>query len=323
MGTMMTATALLTSSPTHACAPAQLGADVAQLPAEWRRALDALVAATREEGQPWSCPDARVSLVLRSDLQVAELVITDANRAVRRRRVASPADVVPLGEAMLARVTALPEGPAPRIANDNGDEAPTPALTPVALTPTPAAPPHHGAELRLAALTGPRFSGPLEAVWMSATARAVVAQDAWSAGLWGRYNGPVAVFHRGPLPDQFAMSEMTFGLTGGYRVLKAPVELTVAIEPVVAVVIMSSLNAGEVDVDTDAKVDFRLGGRLDLAIPIPGWSRLRPLIALDGELAPGALFGDDHSRWVDHRLRLPVPAYTLGLSVGMEITAIR
>ena len=326
MAAMVTATALVARiSPAHACAPARLGPEAAALPAPWRQALDALVAATTEEGQPWSCPDARVSLTLHGDVALAELEVEDASGAVRRRRVASPADVVPLGEAMLARVTmpepaqrssAPPPGEtaaAPRPANDNAAPAPTAPMG------SSVAPPH-GPALYLGALTGPRFSGPLQAVWMAATIRAVVALESWSAGLWGRYNGPVAILHLDPKPPQFSMSEMTFGLTAGYKLIKAPVELTASLEPVVAVVIMSSLRPGNLEEDADAKVDFRLGGRLGLAIPVT--SRLRVLVAADGEAAPGAI-GSIHSRWVDRRLHLPMPAYTVGLSVGMEVAAIR
>jgi hypothetical protein len=335
MAAMIVATALLArTSPAHACAPARLGPEAASLPLPWRQALDALVAATTDEGQPWSCPDARVSLTLHGDVAFAELVVEDVRGGVprlRRRRVASPADVVPLGEAMLAKVS-VPEptepsappvppvevgGPAlspPRSpANDNAGPGPTaPMGSPI--------PPRQGAELYLGLLAGPRFSAPLQTVWMAASIRAVVALESWSAGLWGRYNGPVAILHLDPKPPQFSMSEMTFGLTGGYKLIKSPVELTASLEPIVAVVIMSSLRPGNDEEDSDAKVDFRLGGRLGLAVPMT--SRLRLLVAFDGEAAPGAL-GSEHSRWVDRRLQLPMPAYTVGLSVGMEVAAIR
>src|SRR5262249_3452012 len=87
------------------CAPVRLGGDLASLPEAWRRALRAPRRATAREGQPWSCPDARITLLPPGDHGLGRLEVADAS-GVRRRPIASPADVVPLGEAMLARTLA-------------------------------------------------------------------------------------------------------------------------------------------------------------------------------------------------------------------------
>ena len=114
------------------CLPAWRGPETAFLPARWQQALDALIEATAHEGQPWSCPDARVTLVPPGPPQtpgrraLPQLQVEDA-AGVRRHPVTSPGEIVPLGEAMLARTFTL-ETPAPR-----------PAPPPVSLAPVLAA----------------------------------------------------------------------------------------------------------------------------------------------------------------------------------------
>jgi hypothetical protein len=98
--------------------------------------------------------------------------------------------------------------------------------------------------------------------------------------------------------------------------LAMPVELTMNIEPTLAVVLLGAQGRGQAEPDIDSHVDMRLGARFAAAIPLHG--RLRAVCALGAEGAPAALFTDRHSR----REILPeLPGYLAGLSLGLELKA--
>lgn len=340
------------------CTPALIAGDMASLPQPWRLALEALAAVTAREGQPWSCPDARITLVLPSDHGPAQLEVADAS-GVRRRSVASPADLVPLGEAMLAKafVLEVPANPpaaplAPLKDTDHVGEGAAPAVQLVMMTepsklpaqlvapkppgamddapkppvamgdaPKPPAPARRGPDLLVDLLAGARFTGPTRAMLMGPELRAVLMFERWFGGLIARYDSAIGFLQ--PVPDQFSLASVSVGFTGGYRVLtarasKAPVELTAALEPTLAVALMGGQEPGQSEPDIDARVDMRLGARLGAAIPIS--ERLRAVCALGGEGTPAALFTDRRSR----RRALPsLPGYLIGLSIGIEVAAIQ
>jgi hypothetical protein len=304
------------------CAPAQIGNATASLPEPWRRALEALAVATSREGQPWSCPDARVTLLLPRDprdhalLRGPALLQVEDGAGVRRCPVASPADVVPVGEAMMARAFTieLPEpppgaNPQPALPVARGGDAP-PSIMPPLERRSP-----RSAQILVDALAGSRFTGPTYAVLMGAELRTALVLNRWSVGLMARYDTAVAMLQQ--VPDQFALSSVSIGLPAGFRFLSAPVELTVAVEPSLAVVLMGALKPGDTEPDIDAHVDMRLGARLGAAIPFS--DRLRMLCALGAEGAPAGLFSDRQSR----RKLLPgLPGYMVGLSVGVEMAVL-
>ena len=177
-------------------------------------------------------------------------------------------------------------------------------------------PPRRGPGVVLDADIGTRFTGPTRAVLVGPELRTTLVYNRWSAGLLARYDYAVAVLQK--VPDRFSLSSVSVGLSGGYRLLKAPVELTASVEPSLAAVFMGGQNPSEPEPDVDAHVDMRLGTRFAVAIPIV--DRLRAICALGGEGAPAALFGGRGSR----RKALPsLPGYMLGLAVGVEVEAIR
>jgi hypothetical protein len=319
------------------CAPAQVVGDPTALPQAWRQALEALVAATGKEGQPWSCPDARVALIPPSDRGLAELEVEDASGR-RRRPVASPEDVVPLGEAMLAHPVAshpadnpLPPPPAPSGAMPNpaipnasmpGATMPGAAKPAAGQEPRSKAPPSAmasvvaGRSVLVDALVGAHYTGPTRAILLGPEVRATLDFERWSASLLGRYDASIATLQ--PVPEHFSLASATLGLGCGYRLVAAPVELVLALEPTLAVVFMGGQRPGTSEPDVDAHVDMRIGARLGAAIPLRGRVRAVGAVALEG--APAALFGDRHSR----RHVLPeLPGYLAGLSLGVEVTAIR
>ena len=331
----MLGAAVVTARPALAgeCAPVRLGGDLASLSEPWRRALDALVAATAREGQPWSCPGARITLLPPGDHGLARLEVEDAS-GVRRRPVASPADVVPLGEAMLARTIApvpVHERPSAHPPRDGRVQAmpvvlggavpPPPMLTLGPPVPTPnAMPPFErgGAhpDLLVSALAGARYTGPTRAMMVGPELRVALGFGRWSAGLLARYDAAVKVFDR--VPDQFSLTSVSIGLPLGCRMLSSPIELRAEAEPSLAVVMMGGNRPGEQEPDVDTKVDMRLGARLSAAVPLTGV--LRAVAALGAEGAPAALFDDREPR---HHSLPHLPAYMAGVSVGLEIGLFR
>jgi hypothetical protein len=328
------------------CAPARVGVDPASLPGPWRQALDALLAATAREGQPWSCPDARVTLRPPGDHGLAQLEVEDAS-GVRRRPVASPDDVVPLGEAMLARTIvpvppragAPPPGDPPResvaqgaqaavlVIDGAGRAAPLPQpFVPRPFVPRPFVPAidggeagmsnrppgPHSADLLISALVGTHYTGPTSALLVGPELRIALVFGRWSAGLMARYDAAVKVFSQ--VPDQFSLDSVSIGIPGGFRLLSSPVELVAEVEPTLAVVLMGALRPGQSEPDIDTKVDMRLGARFSAAVPLT--RALRGVAAIGAEGVPEALFEDRHSR----RKALPeLPGYLIGFSVGVEL----
>src|SRR5262245_59907652 len=103
--TMTTLAGLLASlasaAPAHAaCVPARQGPSVARLPETWQVAVDQLVRSTAEPGHPWSCSGGTIDLDLATKGAVLR-VAREGEDAVSRP-VASPEDVLPLGQALLA-----------------------------------------------------------------------------------------------------------------------------------------------------------------------------------------------------------------------------
>jgi hypothetical protein len=286
------------------CAPVRIA--LKSVPEPWRHALEELALATKREGQPWSCSDARVSLVPPRHGGLPQLQVEDA-AGVHRRPVASPADVVALGEAMLARTFTL----------DEPSNPPPPPLPPAPIADAPSVvPAKHGPELLVDVLVGSHFTGPTYAMLLGPELRTTLMLGPWSAGLVAKYDTAIAYLQN--VPPQFFLSSLTVGLAGGYRLLAAPVELQLAIEPTLAVVLLGGQGAGESEPDIDAHVDMRLGARLAAAVPVT--ERLRAACALRGEGAPAALFSDRSSR---HHTLPAIPGYLIGLSCGIEVLAIR
>src|SRR5262245_30377043 len=91
------------------CEPAT--AAPTDLPDTWRSALDHLVRAAAEPGRPWSCSGARLSLEP-APADGATLRVTDPSGRTVTRDVPAPADLVSIGEAVLARTVAEPATPA-------------------------------------------------------------------------------------------------------------------------------------------------------------------------------------------------------------------
>ena len=175
--------------------------------------------------------------------------------------------------------------------------------------PLATAPPHR---IYLDALLSSRYAGPASALWGGGLFRATLPIEAWSAGVWVRFDAPAwALTH---VPAHFSMSEVAIGLSVNRRIFAEPFELRVGFEPSVAVISMEG--GPEQDHEEGGKVDARLGLALRGIWPISrSW---RFLGSLDGEFAPAALGGTSSHRRIDPDLP-PAPAYTLGVSLGVGV----
>ena len=215
--------------------------------------------------------------------------------------MATPEELVLTGEALLARPQ-VPEAPEP----PHG-LPPWPTLP-----PEPAPPSVKEPWLKLDALASGRWSGHVNAVWLGAALRVIVPLQTWEVGVWARYEATVAV--PPPTPIDFSIGTASVGVMLGYRALRGPVELTVSIEPAVAVI---SMDGGPDTTDTleGSRGDFRVGSRAQMTIPFG--LRWRALAALDGELSPGAMASGKH-RTILPGLP-PIPSYMLGISLGGEM----
>jgi hypothetical protein len=161
-------------------------------------------------------------------------------------------------------------------------------------------------------LLGPRYSGHVDAVWMGGEVRVVLPVDAWGFGVWARYEMAVATLQA--IPVDFHMFSGSIGLSAGYRFLSAPLQLTAAFEPSLAIIGMDGGPDGDGGVDA-ARADPRIGTRFQAALPIG--QRWRALFALDGEIAPYAIASEKHRTIAS--ILPPIPSFTLGASIGGEI----
>lgn len=287
------------------CSPVAIAAGSPSLPRPWRDALDALVDATSHEGQPWSCPGGTVSLAFEAPGGPATLTIEDTRGRRVTRAVATPDQLVPIGEALLAAPLALaPDAPpvAPPVA-----PAPPPRQPESANPPAPAAP--REPRLLFDTLFSTRVTGPHPALWLGGDLRVLLPIDAWHVGIGARYEAPVA----GPehAPPGFTASSVSVALEGGRRLLASPFDLRVTFDPSLAIVMMESGHE-EPGHPEGAKVMFRLGAGIRGAFRII--DALRGLVVLDAELAPSGIAGAPRIA-----ASLPdVPVYTFGLSLGLE-----
>jgi hypothetical protein len=291
---------------TGPCAAVRAGAESEALPAAWRDALDALVQATAQEGQLWSCPGGSVAIVL-DPAGGATLTVVDAKGRTVSRRVARPDEVVPTGEALLASpvVEAGPTEPqAPSPAPPGAAPAAAPAPPPAKAPAAPREP-----RVQLQALLGPRVSGPGAAAWGSAAIRAELPFGPWSAGIWARADQVFA----GPrgAPRGFELTSASAGLSAGRRLVGGPFELKLTLDPSLAIVMMEAGDEDKMHPE-GAKVAFRLGASLAGSFHIA--SVFRGVVAIDGEFAPAGIGG---LKKISPDLP-DVPVYTAGLLLGIE-----
>jgi hypothetical protein len=302
---------------TAACPPSRTLGDPTSLPEAWRAELRALVEATRREGMPWACTGASIGLRVASDGRKGWLAIEDGAARRVEREVGSPAEVVPMGEALLA--VPLPGPPA--------SETP-PAATPPARDATePAASP---AVARVGLSAGPRYAGASHAVTGAFGVRGALIFGEWTPGLSGRFDGPTHVL--GAVPPGFSMWSFSAGPSLHRRILDDGVDLEAGVTA--SLVAMTMAGTEEICLERAGKnanakgpcvargtaptggteIDGRVG--LELRALFDLGASFALAASLDAELAPAAFAGAEARRY--HPTLPPPPAYTLGLALGVE-----
>ncbi|MEZ4443588.1 MAG: hypothetical protein R3B72_31240 [Polyangiaceae bacterium] len=289
------------SAGAEPCEPARAVGDLDGLPAAWGDALSDLVDATRDPSQPWGCPRALVALAVAGE--GATLVVERPGARSMERPVTAPADLVPIGKAMLARAEAAPppELPAPPPPASAGPDAAT--------SDAPAA-------AYLDATAAFRYHGTSNVMTAGASLRGTLPVGQLRIGLAGRYTQLVA-----PLSNQ--QPELGFtdlGITAilGYQLVDAPVRFVAGLTGSVVVVGLETEGPdpiGDLDDRERDQVDARLGLEARLAVPLG--SVFSFLSALEVEMAPAALAQLD--RRLDAALPF-LPSYVLGLSAGLEVS---
>ncbi|WP_438024187.1 hypothetical protein [Sorangium sp. So ce233] len=314
---MATAAALaLAASPVAAmCAPARAGASVAAHPEPFRRAIEELVRSSADEGKPWGCAGGVIELVACDGART--LTVTGEDGSSISRRVASPDEIVPLGQALLAKPLSPPAPPAsapafravalaPEAEADLGDRA-----RPAAASPEP--------RVLLSALLSPRYAGGVDLMWVGTAAALAVPLGPWAAGAWVRYDALSA-----SLGEQSpSLDEVCVGASASRRFAIRQIEIRASVVPSVAILTRSFERwRGE-----RTRVDGRVGVDVRGVLPLTGL--LRAVVAFDAELTPRALGAgnrdvdgrDDRDDRGYSRASAPelFPAYTLGVSAGLEV----
>lgn len=282
---------------------AALGVDAQ--PAAWRAAVDALVRELGTPGKPWSCPGGSIDLAAHAE--GATLVAVTADGRSISREVASPDEVVPLGEALFAQPMPAPPPPA---AEPPAPPAPPP---PAANEPANEPPPRALVSLTL----GPRLGVPTKALWGSAALTAVLPFSGFTVGAFGRVDALATQLDGAPAPP---LTTLAIGLTAGRAFdVGHDVELRASVAPALAVV--TAKGPDETRIDGRIGVELRAARRLT--------SLFRGVLALDADLAPRELGaeptktqqrtdGDADHTHQDVPARFP--AFTVGLGLGVEVT---
>jgi hypothetical protein len=297
------------------CSSVQITTEPAVLAGEWQTAVLDLAQQTRRTGMPWSCVGG--ALLVRAEAgERVFLRFRDEDGHEVERHVPSPRSLVATAEALLATA-----GPGPSPSTKSREKLSQSAVDDAELARERPPPDRDEARLLGArqrgeprylfdATVGIRFSGPSAALWLAPELCATVPFEAWSVGVWVRYGVPY-VFDR--VPKDFSMSQVNLGLSAGYQLLSAPVDLRVSLNPSVSVVSMDGdLTNHE---GSGAKVDLYVGAGLSAAIPFtPTW---RGVVVVDAEMVPAAIRAE---RRIDPALP-PFPAYEIGAAFGVELVA--
>lgn len=290
---------------------------MADQPEAWRTAVESLLVSTRSPDQPWGCVGGEVDLEVRG--ATAILTVVDARGHSIAREVATPDDVAPLGEALLAKpiVEAEPIPPA------TNPEVKQPESKPMA--PNPEIPATRDPRLLAALTVGPRYAGPEDLLWGSFTISAAVPFRPWGAGVWLRYDAfSTQLDNHTPTLREFCL-----GAAGHWSMSLGRMEFRPVVRPSLAVVTRRlPVNNGpsgpgpmsqrpeSIQYRDDTQLDFRLGAQAQVLIALR--KQLRLVVGLDAEISPDQMM----TRYAGRQMTEPfvrLPVYTVGLDVGLEV----
>jgi hypothetical protein len=290
------------------CPRIQEGPTVASQPDAWKSAVDQLAAETARPDKPWGCVKGSVDVVVHGT--GATLIVRTADGVDVSRELDGIEDLVPLGEAILAKPTpslAAKDASPPAQAGPtlSGSAAPpkNDATSPAVSTP------REDPWLVASAVASPRYAGSTNALLASAEARVTAPIKHWVPGGWVRVDGPIANF--GPDADFVSLS---IGASFGRVFSIGPVDLTPSLDGSAAI----QFREDRPHDPGDTHVDARLGA--DARVAFPRKSIVRAVVTSDFELAPGQLADDRPPPPKNGDApRTDLPSYTIGLGIGIEI----
>jgi len=317
--------AALASAPARAaCSPARASSKVASLPPAWRTALDDLVSSTAEPGHPWSCAGGTIELSL--DSNGAVLRVARANEPAVERGAATPDDVLPLGQALLA--TPLPSA-------SSADEllALAPALTPLEVKPAPKPPPPAAPQsavvpkqarprpttgvaptasskparrLLLSAGADARYVGGSDAAWLGPTLSAGLVMGRWLPSISFREQTAVVANGAG-------LQELSVAVTVQSRFELSPFELRAGLALRGAAVLRDLPRPlGE-----QSRLEGRIGAVMSFVVPLFRCGNL--VLSADGDLVGVSRETAEPATATSDTAPTPFPTFTLGGSIGLEV----
>ncbi len=300
------------AGPAFPCIPARAGVHVATLPDAWRTAVATLLASTSSPDLPWGCVGGEVDLVV--DGSSGTLTVTDAQGNAVSREVASPDDVAPLGEALLAKPLLPPEAPA--------SETPTPTEPATTASPTEKLPPPKLPRLLVAASPGARYASPGHFLLASFTLQALVPLRSWAPGIWIRVDGVSRALDHFVPPTR----ELCLGGIASWSMTAGRLQFRPMLKPSLAVVTREiRLNRPpsgvpnefpESIIINDTAFDFRVGADLQLVMSLT--QRVRAVASVDAEVSPAQAFSKQEMNRAGQTLA-HVPTLTAGVGLGVEV----
>ncbi len=280
------------------CLRATEGPTVVLASAPWRQAVADLREATGDRAQPWGCAGGTIDIVEHDGH--ATLIIATADGSVNRD-ADTPDDVVPLGEALLAKPIAAPTTKPAAPPASGGHKTGDPAETP---------PPGEHADPRVvvSALVAPRFAGRANMMLGGVSAEVGIPVKKWVPALWVRFDGPLTSFYG----DDASLMEFCAGGAFGRNFDVGIVELRPSVTGSAAILVRPSRE----HIRGYTQADPRFGAAFQVALPRD--SIVRAVIATDLEIAP-LDFDEDGEALHERTSQVASPSYTLGLGLGVEI----
>jgi hypothetical protein len=304
--TPITALALLAAaSPARAaCLAARGGPSVGGLNSTWKTAVEQLLRSTSEPGHPWSCVGGVVDLEVASSGAVLR-VAREGEEAVARR-VESPDDVVPLGQALLA--TPLPPPPPESVASAppaSAKQAPASAVTPAPASAPPEQPSVRPSRLLVGGGVDVHHVGGSRVAWVGPVVSAAVPMGRLLPGISVRYQS--SVLSRRPPID-----EVSVAVSVQSRFVLSAVELRAGLV-LRGATVQRDLPRPQGD---QGRLEGRVGAITSLVIPAFRWGRV--VLSADAE-AVGAVRERDTQVPPGVDPPRPYPRYLLGGGAQIEV----
>lgn len=300
------------------CPPVRRGAAVDGFSAEWRAAVAALVASTAEPGHPWSCSGGSIELVRDGDRVL--LRVSREGEAPVMRSVASPDDIVPLGQALLAS----PLAPSQTNAAVVVGPAETPVSEPPIGTgatgatgaPDPPSPEGRAPLLQQSATTAssPRIllGAGIDARWVAGPGVPSVGPALQAGVPIDRWLPAVVLRHQSALSKRPHFGEISAAVSVQRRFVWSALELRAGV----------FVRAASVQRDVpgtrgeQSRIDARAGVSGAVVVPVRPW--LRVVVSADGEIVGPARERSEDAPPGEEPPR-PFPTQTLGGCVGLEV----